>query len=94
MLLHRFEMSPERILGCLLQIDIDRGVNAKAFVHRSVPSHRGDDLLADIIDGIGLSLGVLPAPDGDLFRSGSGASFSADKSEVPHPVERKVAHLT
>src|SRR5205807_7975141 len=92
-LLDRFEMSPERILRYLLEIDIDGRVNAKAFVHRAVPSYGGDDLLADIVDCVGLSLRVLPAPDDDLFRSRRGASFAADKAEVAHPIERKVAHL-
>src|SRR5438105_15793183 len=93
MLFDRCEMIPERILRYLLEIDLDRGVNAKAFVHCAVPPDGGDDLLTDIIDGVGLSLRVLPAPNSDLFRSRSGASFAADKSEVAHPVQRKVAHL-
>ncbi len=92
-LLDRFEMSPNRILRYLLEIDIDGRVNAKAFIHRAVPSYRGDDLLADIIDCVGLSLRVLPAADGDLFRSRSCASFTADKAKVAHPIERIVAHL-
>src|SRR5207249_10144284 len=77
-LLDRFEMSPERILRCLLEIDIDGGMNAKAFVHCAVPSHRCDDLLTDIIDCVGLSLRVLPTAADGLFRARSGASFAAD----------------
>ena len=92
-LLNRFEMSTDRILRCLLEIDIDGRVNAKAFIHRAVPSYGRDHLLPDVIDRVRLSLRVLPAPDGDLFRSCSGAPFAADKAEVAHPIERKVAHF-
>src|SRR6267143_4470598 len=92
-LLDRFEMSPNRILRYLLEIDIDGGVNPKAFVHRSVPSYGGDDLLTDIIDCIRLSLRVLPAANGDLFRSRSGASFAADEAKIAHPIQREVAHF-
>src|SRR4029077_17837109 len=92
-LLDRFEMGPNRILRYLLEIDIDGGMNPKAFVHRPVPSYRSDDLLADIIDCVRLSLRVLPAANGDLFRSRSGASFAADEAKVAHPIEREVAHL-
>src|SRR5260370_35197336 len=92
-LLDRFEMSPNRILRYLLEIEIDGGVNPKAFVHRAVPSYRGDDLLADIIDCVRLSLRVLPAANGDLFRSRSGPSFASDEAKVALPVNREGADL-
>src|SRR5205823_13953627 len=92
-LFNRFEMNTDRILRYLLEIDIDGRVNAKAFIHRAVPSYGRDHLLPDVIDRVRLSLRVLPAADGDLFRSCSGAPFAADKAEVAHPIERKVAHF-
>src|SRR5207245_6196034 len=92
-LLHRFEMSPERILCYLLKTNVDSRVNAKAFVHRAVPSYGRDNLLADIIDCVGLALRILPAPNDDLFRSRSSASLAADEAEVAHPIERVVAYL-
>ena len=75
-LLDRFEMSTERILRHLLEIDIDGRVNAKAFIHRAVPSYGRNHLLPDVIDRVALSLRVLPAADHDLFRSCSGAPFA------------------
>src|SRR5438552_2982708 len=88
-----FEMSPERILGNLLKIDVDGGVNAIAFVDCAVPAHCCDDLLTDVIDCVGLPLRVLPAADHDLFRARSRASFPADESQIAHPIEREIARL-
>src|SRR5207253_2666175 len=92
-LLDRFEMSPKRILSHLLQIDIDRGANAKTLVHRSVPSYGGNDLLADVIDGIGLSLRVLSVANRDLFRSRRCTPFAADEAKIAHSIECIVADL-
>ena len=94
MLFNLFEIRPERILGDFLKIDVDSRVNPKAFIHRAVPSDCRDYLLADIIDRVGLSLSVLPAPNDDFFRSRLGTSFAADKVEVAHPVERVIARFT
>src|SRR6266404_6825521 len=91
--LDRFEMSPKRILSRLLQIDIDRAANAKTLVHRSVPSYGGNDLLADVIDGIGLSLCVLSVANRDLFRSRSCTPFTADEAQIAHSIECIVADL-
>ena len=75
MLFRAIEMRSQRLLGRFLQIGIDRGVNAEAFVHRAVPSHRLDHLLPDVIDRIGLPLRILPVADDDIFglRCGSNA---------------------
>src|SRR6266480_612322 len=93
MLFYLFEMSHERILGRLLQLDIDGGADAKAFVLRPVPTYSSNDLLADVIDRVALALRVLPAADHDLLRSGGGAPFPADQAEVAHPIERVIAHF-
>ena len=92
-LLDLFEMSPERILGNLLKIDVDGRVNAIAFVYRAVPSHRRNHLLTDVIDCVGLPLRVLPAADHDLFCARSRASFPADESQIAHPIERVITRL-
>ena len=93
-LLNPVEIGPERILSNFLQIDIDGGVDTKAFVHRAVPSDCRDYLLADVIDRVGLSLRVLPIADDDLLRSRIGVLFTADEVKIAHPIERIVAHFT
>src|SRR5438132_11274875 len=91
-LLDRFEMSPKRILSHLLQIDIDRGANAKTLVHRSGPSYGGNDLLADVIDGIGLSLRVWSFANRDLFRSRRCPPFAADEAQLVHSIDCIVSY--
>ena len=93
MLFYLFEMSHERILGRLLQINIDGCADAKAFVLCPVPTYSSNDLLADVIDRVALALRVLPAANHDLLRSRGGASFPADQAEVTHPIKRVIAHL-
>ena len=93
MLFNLFEIRAERILGNFLKIDVNGCVNPKAFIHGAVPSDCGDYLLADVIDRVGLSLSVLPAPNDDFFCSRFGASFAADKVEIAHPVERVIARF-
>ena len=66
-LLHFVEVGPQRILRHLLQIGVDRRVNAIAFIHGPIPADRRNHLLADIIDRIGLALRALPAADRDVF---------------------------
>ena len=48
------EMSAQRFLGNFLQIGVDRCVNAKAFIHRAIPADGRDDLLANVINRVGL----------------------------------------
>ena len=93
MLFDPLQIRSEGILSNLLKIDIDCCVNPKAFVHRAIPSHFGNYLLADVIDRVSLSLRVLPAPDDDLFFSGSGTSFAADKIKIAHPIQCVIAHF-
>ena len=93
MLFNPVEVCANGILGNLLEIDIDGGTNAKTFVHRAVPSDCSDHLLADVIDRVGLSLSVLPAPDNDFFRSRLGGLFATDKVEIAHPIESVIARF-
>src|SRR5438094_10426401 len=83
----------KRMLSDGLKIDVDGRVNAKTFVHRAVPPDRGDHLLADVIDRIGLPLRVLPAPSDDLFRLRTGAPFAADEIKIAHAIERVIARV-
>src|SRR5207248_9689531 len=82
MLLDPLEIRAKGIFGDCLKIDIDGGVDAKTFIHRAVPPDRGDYLLADVIDGVGLPLGVLPAPRGDLFALRTGSPSAAADIEI------------
>ena len=82
------EMGAQRFLGHLLQIGVDRGVNAEAFVHRAVPADRRDHLLPDVIDRVGLPLRALPVADHDSLPPAPLAHFSrVDETEIAHPVE-------
>ena len=49
MLFNLVEICAERILGNFLKVDIDCCVNPKTFVHRAIPSHRGNYFLTDVI---------------------------------------------
>src|SRR5436309_12752918 len=93
MMLDLFQMGLERIFRRPLQIDVNSGVYAIAFVDCAVPSHSCDHLLTNIIDCVSLALSVLPASDHDLLRPGSGALIVADKAEIAHTVERVIAYL-
>ena len=93
MLFNLVEICAERILGNFLKVDIDCCVNPKTFVHRAIPSHRGNYLLTDVINRVGLPLSVLPAPNHDFFPSRLGALFAADEVKIAHPVERVIARF-
>ena len=93
MLFDPLKIRAKRMLSDGLKIDVDGRVNAKTFVHRAVPSDRGDHLLADVIDCVGLPLSVLPAANDNLFPSGTGASFATDEIKIAHAIERVIARL-
>ena len=61
-LFHLGEMPFQRLLAYLLQLGIDRGVDPVAFIHGAVPADRGNDLLADVIHRVSLTLRALLAP--------------------------------
>ena len=92
-LLHLIEAGPERFLGRLLQLGIERGVNAIAFHHRLVPTHRRDHLLPDELHRIRLALGALSATDHDLLRPRHVALFGRDESQIAHPRQHHIARL-
>ena len=93
MLFDPLKIRAQGIFSDCLKIDIDSGVNAKTLIHRAVPADCGDHLLADVIDGVGLPLRVLPAPGDDLFRLRTGAPFAADEIEIAHAIERVIARV-
>src|SRR6267378_5307354 len=88
-----FEIRSQGIFGYLLKIDIDCRVNPVAFVDRAVPSDGCDYLLTNVIDCVGLSLRVLPAPHNDFLAPCVSALFAADKANLAHPIERVVARF-
>ena len=53
-----------------MQLGIDGRVNPEAFVHGAIPTDGGDDLLADVIDRIRLTLRILAAAKSEFFRLG------------------------
>ncbi len=67
-LLGRVELGAERFLGRGLHLGVDRGVDAEAVAHRAIPADGGDDLLADVIDGVVLPARVLPVAGDQLLR--------------------------
>ena len=79
------EMRSQRFLSDPLHFRIDRRVDPVTFIHRPVPADGGDDLLPDVIDGVGLALRALPAADRDLFRLRGFAAFAGDEPEIAHP---------
>ena len=68
MLLGEVELIAERFFSDVLQLGIDRGVNAKAVAHGAIPTDRGDHLLADVIDRVILAARVLAVADDELLR--------------------------
>src|SRR6202022_1885566 len=91
MSLRLVEMLAQRIFRRFLKICVDRRVNPETFVHGAVPSDRCDDLLADVIDCIGLSLRILPAANGKFFGLCAGAPNAIDQSEIAHAAKKKIA---
>ena len=78
MLFGLIEMLAHRILRCFLKIRVDCRMNAETFVHSAIPPDRGDDLLADVIDCVGLALRILAAAGRHLFGLRTGASITTD----------------
>ena len=83
MLFDLFEVTSHRILGHFLNVDVDCGVNAVAFVDCTIPSHGCDYLLADVINRVSLSLSVLPASDLDLLCSRGVDTIRASMAKAP-----------
>src|SRR6185369_4404214 len=93
-LLGLLKMCLKGIFGCALEIHVDRGVNAIAFVYCTVPSHGCDHLLTNVIYGVSLALSGLPAANRDLFSARSSTLFMSDESVVAHSIECKIPRLT
>ena len=94
MLLGLVQVLAQGILRHLLQIGVDRCVNAKPLVHSAVPADRSDDLLPDVVHRIGLSLGILPAADGHVLSLRARAFLPVDESQIAHAGQCKVPGLT
>src|SRR5207249_10271978 len=60
----------------------------------AVPAHRLDHLLPDVIDGVCLSLSILPVTDEDIFRLCGGATLAIDETEIAHPAQDDIARFT
>ena len=93
MLLRFVEILAQRFFRDFLQFAVDRGVNAKAFVHGAVPSDRVDHLLPDIINRVVLALRVLPISDHQILRLGRGAIGAVDETEIAHASKRVVSRI-
>ena len=93
MLLRFVEILAQRFFRDFLQFAVDRGVNAEAFIHGAVPSDRVDHLLPDIIDGVVLSLCILPISDHQILRLGRGAIGTVDEAEISHASERVISRI-
>ena len=83
----------QRIFRHILQIGIDRCVNAETFVHGAIPPDCGDNLLADVIDRVGLTLRILPAADVQIFPLRAGAFLAVYQPEITHAAESVVSCL-
>ena len=93
LLLGPLEILTQRFLGDFLQIGIDGGADAEAFIHRAVPADGIDHLLADVIDGVILPLRVLAIADDQLFALRAKPGLIVDQTEVAHPAESIVARV-
>src|SRR6188472_2604267 len=93
MFLHLLQVCLQRILSHALKVDVDRGVNAIAFVDCAIPTHGCNHLLANIINRVSLALSVLPTADRDLFGARRNALFMGDESIVAHSIKCEVACL-
>src|SRR6266513_3292530 len=93
MLLGFVEISAKRFFSDFLQFAVDRRVNAETFVHGAVPPDRVDHLLADIIDGVVLALGVLTISNYQFLRLGSGVFGIVDETELAHSREGVITRI-
>ncbi len=92
-LLGGVELCAERFFGHVLQLGIDRGVNAEAIAHRPVPANRGDDLLADVIDRVILPARVLPVADDQFFCLRASVLRVVNETKLTHSSEDEIARL-